>query len=253
MTKLEFQEPSIEVPLKLKSFYGRVIDQMPLLLSGKNENGEIVDVERKVITPKQVLEWRVKGKNIIDRNLLGENEISTGSVVLVNPNGSGETIVGLYSNPLVKELVHSLNPKSKITRGSKNYSLNGSLRVNSDTYYTIRNDAYIIQPTAANNLRKSKYGEKRVTRGILEYLAEGDQKLLKENLELMRESIHDWPAKDMIIGGLPYSGLKLLGLGQIREGINEDFVECIELCRYNHFLVGVAEKPLGKNNLERRL
>src|SRR3989338_10060903 len=71
----EFQRKMVEVDVpRLRSFYERIVDQMPLLLSDG----------RVPMTPKQLLYERVHGKNEHDRNLLRDNYVDTAFSVITD-------------------------------------------------------------------------------------------------------------------------------------------------------------------------
>jgi len=178
MDYLQFQELAIKIPLRLRSFYV-TIDEMPLLLSGKNVEGDVIDVKRKLMTINQLFYERIHSTNEHDKNLLRGHGIDTGGVMINDPDCSGETIIGLYSNPVVKELIHSINSKSSIKKGS--------LQVNTDQYQTIKQDAFIIKHDIANALRKNPYSNQKIREGLLDYVTKGDTQLVKDNLSLVQE------------------------------------------------------------------
>ena len=245
MSNLQFQEPAFtNVPLRLKSFYGRNIDQIPLLLSGKNEAGETVDIKRVVITPKQVLSDRINGTNEIDMKLLRDNYVDTGAAVIVDPNGSGEAIIGLYSNPAVKELVHSLDSKTNLVKGS--------LQISNDQYQAIRKDAYVISADAANSLRNDGYNENKVREGFWEYIAEGDAKLVKDTLKLVQDTKKGNFDNRMGLYLSSNEGLWLLCVGAVGDDNSSAFGYYSLNGSYGR-LVGVAAEPLARENLETKL
>ena len=244
MSNLQFRELAVDVPLRLRSFSGKAIDQMPLLLSGKDEQGEVVDVVRKPITVKQVLYDRVHGTHKNDRTLLRENNICTGVAAIVNPNGSGEAIIGLYADPIVQELVHSLNPESLKA---------GSLPVNTDQYQAVKKGAFVLSPDVANALRSNPYSEQKTREGFWDYVAEGDASLVRDNLTLV-QAVVGGSMKDRM--GLYLSskpGLRLVSVDFVGHFGYSCAVGINGLSLHSGCLVGVAAEPLARENLESKV
>lgn len=179
MSYFKFEESETDAPRRFLSLEGREIYQMPRLLSGKNEKGVPVDVPRTPITVKRLLHERVHGTHENDRNLLRNNYVHTGVAVIGNPNCSGEVIVGLYADPTVRELVHSLNPKSPLIRGS--------LRVNTEQYQAVKKGALVLSPDIANALSENAYSEQKAREEFWEYVAERDATLVRDTLALVQE------------------------------------------------------------------
>jgi len=168
MSDLPFQGLTVDVPRRFRSFYGRIVNQMPLLLADG----------RVPLTPKQLLQERVHGENAHDRKLLQDNYINTACAVITD--SEGEVLVGLYSDPLVEELINSLNPGSRLQ--------SGSLPVDADAYQQIKkNKAFVISPDEASNLCNSWYNEQRVRESFWDYIAEGNAQLVREYLRLVQE------------------------------------------------------------------
>lgn len=244
MNNLQFQEPAMDVPLRLRSFYGRNIDQMPLLLSGKDKEGEVVDVVRTPITVKQVLYDRVHGTHENDRTLLRDNYVDTGVAVIVDPNGSGEAIIGLYADPIVQELVHSLNPESPLKAGS--------LPVDTDQYQAVKKGAFVLSPEVANALRSNPYSEQKTRERFWDYVAEGDASLVRDNLTLVQE-VNGGSMKDRM--GLYLSsspGLRLVCVGSVGD-VNSSASGDDDLSNMYGRLVGVVAEPLARENLESKV
>ena len=244
MSNLQFQEPAMDVPLRLRSFPGRNIDQMPLLLSGKDKEGEVVDVVRTPTTVKQLLYDRVHGTHENDRTLLRDNYVDTGVAVIVDPNGSREAIIGLYTDPIVQELVHSLNPESPLKAGS--------LPVNTDQYQAVKKGAFVLSPDVANALRSNAYSEQKTREGFWDYVAEGDASLVRDNLTLVQE-VKGGSMKDrmgLYLNSNP--GLRLVCVGSV--GNNDSCADGNgNLIDYIGRLVGVAAEPLARENLESKV
>lgn len=175
MSNEQFSEMvTVNQPIQVshfKFFPGRNIDQMPLLLSGKDVQGNVVDVPRVPLTGKQLLEYRLHGQTASDKASLTDNYAHVACGVLGDPQGSGEVVVGVYAIPLVTALVNSLSPANKL--------VGGALPVNVDQYQTVKKDGFVFSKTVANDLRNDAYSHKNKRRAFWEYLAEGDTKLSK--------------------------------------------------------------------------
>lgn len=239
MSNLQFQEPAVDVPLRLRSFYGRNIDQMPLLLSGKDESGKVVDVPRDPITPKQLLYMRVHymrvhGANEHDRDLLRDNYVDTACAVITDSDGSGEVVVGLYNDAVVRELINSLNPETESALQR------GSLPVSADYYQAVRKNGFVIASSVANSLRNNAYSEKKVREAFWDYVAEGDARLVMDNLALVQKRKGE-DMKDRMGLGLWLSsnpGLRLLCVGSVDDDSSYAYGD------YSGRLVGVASEAL---------
>jgi len=243
MSHLNFQEPAFEVPLRLRSFYGRNVEQMQRLLEGKDENGKVVDIPRTPITVKQLLYERVSGKYEHDRTLLRDNYVNAADVIVVDPEGSGETIIGLYTDPAVKELVHSLC--------SINQLVAGSLPVSTDQYQEIKKQAFVFAPNVANELRRDPYSQQEFREEFWNYVAEGDTDLVRANLSLVQE-VNGGSMKDRM--GLylsSNSGLRLVCVGSVGGISDADGYRGLGLS--DGPLVGVAAEPLARENLESKV
>ena len=201
MSDLQFQGLMVDVPRRFRSFYGRNIDQMLLLLSGEDEAGDVVDVPRVPMTLKQLLYERVHGENVHDRKLLQDNYVDTACAV-ISGDSSGEVLVGLYSDPLVKELIHGLNPGSRLQ--------GGSLLVGADAYQEIKENAFVIPSDAVSNLRSSPFDEQVVREGFWNYIAEGDAELVRDHLSLVQERRGGSMKNRMGLWVSPNPGLRLL-------------------------------------------
>ncbi len=158
---------SFEDAVKLRSFYGGIADQMPLLLAGN----------RLPMTPRQLLEERVRGTNVHDRDLLRNIYVDMACAIIAHP--SGEVLVGLYDDPLVKGLIDGLHPKSKLH--------DGSLPMSDGVYEQIRENAFVISCEAANHLRDRAHHEQKVREAFWDYITEGDASLVRDYLHLVQE------------------------------------------------------------------
>ena len=238
MDQLQFQELAIKIPLRLRSFYVN-IHEMSLLLSGKNIEGDVVDVKRELITIKQLFYERIHNTTEHDRTLLRGHGIDTGVVMINDSDCSGETIIGLYSNPVVKELIHSINPKSSINKGS--------LQVNTEQYQIIKEDAFVLRSDIANALRKDPYSNKKIREGLLDYVTKGDTGLVKANLSLVQETNGGNMSNRMGWYLSSDPGLRLVRVG----GVELEYSNCgYNLNLNNVHLVGKIAKPFTFKDLE---
>jgi hypothetical protein len=83
-----------------REFYGRVIDQMPLLVSGKDKEGKVVDVPRVPVSFAYVLERRMNAPEDV-RETWQDNNIFTGDGVARGVDGD---VVCTWDNPLLRTL-----------------------------------------------------------------------------------------------------------------------------------------------------
>ena len=243
MKNLQSQE-STKIPLRLRPFYGTNTDLMPLLLSGKNKKGKVADVKRTPITVKQVLYDRIHSKHENERIHLRHSSIDTGDVIIVDPKGSGETIIGLYTNPSVKELVHSLNPKSPLEKGS--------LLVSTEQYQAIKKEAFVLSPKVANALRDYYYNEQKAREGFWDYVAEGDTGLVRDNLAFVQKSYGGDMSDRMGLYLDSNPGLRLLCARSVAAKFNARGYDLRYYCTNGH-LVGVAAESLARKNLESKV
>ncbi len=248
MTDLSFQKRvQPQPPLRFRSFYGRNIDQMPLLLSGKDEKGNVVDVPRVPMTPKQLLYERVHGGNKHDTKLLRDNYVDTACAVIGDPSGTREVLIELYTNPVVRELIHALNPESTLHLGS--------LQLNPDQYHAIKeNGAFALSSATAGNLRESAYSEQKTREAFWEYVTDGDKQLVKDTLELYKGTLEN----RMGLYVPSVQGLRLLFVGSV-DGNNSNADGSSSLNDSIGRLVGVAmgdKTPEGRahdNDLTNRV
>jgi len=226
------------VPTQFRSFYGRNIEQMPLLLSGKNAEDKQVDIERVPMTAYQLLNERAYGENEHDRNLLRNNYVDTADVLITNPRDTGEVVVAHYANPLVQRLVTSLNPKSSV----KNYGL----IVDVDTYEAIKadkNNSFVLHKNIANELRRDCYSNQKSREAFWEFVALGNQNIVKENLTLVQQANGGTMSNRMGLWLSKFSGLRLLCVGSV--GSNSSFAYgYFSIYNYDGRLVGVAPVAL---------
>ena len=205
MVGLLFQGHVVESPRLLRSFSGRNIEQMPLLRSGKDEKGNVVDVPRTPITPQQLLYERVHGKNEDVTGLLTDKYVDTACGLFVDPMGSGAIKVGSYGIPVVYGVINQLNLMSLLE--------DGSLRITAEFYESIpKKDAYFISADAANALRQNPYAELKVREGFWEYVAEWNTQLVQEYLKLVQSKVGGSMKDRMGLDLSPVQGMRLLGL-----------------------------------------
>ena len=203
----EFQEKSgiiveivkkIEVP-RLRYFRGKINHTLPLLLSGTDEDREVIDIPRTPMTLKQLLDERVNSTYRFDRDLLRKGYTDVAFFEIGNPDNSGEIKYALYSQPLAKELFNSLNPRSNI--------VNRKLFITPDQYHAIpEQDSLVIPADVANDLRKKGYSHPDIRRKIWVYGAEGDESLFDGSLGLVQQLIGGDFSNRMGIFPSSYSG-----------------------------------------------
>jgi len=237
----EFQEKSnirmrivreIEVP-RLKYFRGRINHNMPLLLGGTDEEGKVIDVRRTPMTSAQLLDERVNGANVHDRDLLRDNYTDVAFAEIVDPDGSGEIKYALYSQPLVRELFDSFNPKSKISR-------NG-LVITQDQYHEIpKEDCFIVSPDVANDLRENGYRHPDIRKEVWIYSAEGNKGLVDGSLELVQQRISGDISNRMGISPSSYPGLRYWCVGGFGGGYGSVADDWNDLGYGDGCLVGVV-------------
>ena len=226
---------------RLRSFCGRMIDQMPQLLSGKDEEGKIVvDVPRKLMTPKQLVTERVNGQDTNDGKLLIANYVDTAYAVIPDPT-SDEVILAPYSNVIVKGLIDGLNPKSVL--------VNRFLPVSVEQYQAIKSDvtSYTLPASIANELRENPYSNENIRVSAWDKILEGDNKLRAKNLSLVQK-IKGGSMKDRMALVLRRTkGLGLLVVGSVGFN-NSDAYGYDGLDVGNSRLVGVAPEAPSREN-----
>ncbi len=204
----EFQERSnirivrrgIEVP-RLKYFRGKINHNMPLLLNGTDNEGNVVDVPRTPMTLAQLLNERVNGTNVHDRDLLRGDYPGVAFAEIVDPSESGEIKYALYSQSLVRGLFNSLNQESNIK--------NRGLVITPEQYAEIPNsDCMVVPKDIAADLRNNGLSHPDKRREIWVYGAEGDESLVDGNLDLVKQRIGGDISNRMGIFPSSYSGLR---------------------------------------------
>lgn len=201
---------------RLRSFTGRNIEQMPLLLSGKNEAGKVVDVPRRLITPREFLYECLHGKDERDRDFLRNYRGGTLCAVIGNPRRTGEVIVGLHSDPLVEEQIYSLSLQSDVSR-------DGGLVISRSLYQAIKKQAFVLSPRTVKDLKKSVYNSHKEREAFWEYIAEGDSQLVRDTLELVQEETGGGDISNRM--GLflsQHPGLRLLYIGSAGDYVNTE-------------------------------
>ena len=244
----DFQEKSnlkivkeIEVP-RFRHFRGRIIDTIPLVLSGVDNKGEVVDVQRAPMTPAQLLDYRVNGANANDRDLLRNNYTDVAFAEIVDPNGSGEIKYVIYSQPLAQGLINSLNPNSDVR--------NGSLFVTPEQYNEIPvADSFVVPADVANALREDGYSNPNVRRGIWNYAVEGKEDLVDGNLELVQQRVGGDFSNRMGVFPSRQSGLRSWYVNGLDDRSNA--YGNVDLHNGNALVVGVApEAQNAPQNLD---
>ena len=166
----------------LRLFFGRVADQIPLLLSGKNREGTVLTDALEPITLREILYRNVHNER--DRMLLEmSNNVNlyAGDAIIFDPDGNEEAIIGHYSNPIVKELVDSISRESL----DRDYiDVSGTptkLYVDPDHYQVIKNEreTLVIDPPFAERLSRH---ESKALETLLRNVTEEDADLTREYL-----------------------------------------------------------------------
>ncbi|MDO8655926.1 MAG: hypothetical protein Q7K45_01695 [Nanoarchaeota archaeon] len=99
-----------ELPRLYRELNGRVVDTMPLLVSGRDEKGNIVDIPRTPASFGYVLERRETAPEDV-RKEWQMNYIFTGDLVATGVDGD---IVSVWDSPLLR----SLTSESKLNNGA---------------------------------------------------------------------------------------------------------------------------------------
>ena len=212
------EETELIVPIKVvrfKEFYGREIFQLPLLLSGRDKEGEnsrVIDVPRTPITPQQLLYERLHCKNENDKNMLRANYVHTAYPVIADPEGSGAVVIGSYSEPVVREIVNSLSPKSKTSQYS--------IVVSNEQYEAVKScsEKIFIPPDIANNLRKDRYSEQKTRLMFWGFITESDTKLLDGIMADVAAEKHGDLTNLMGLSLSQQKGLRLLCISAVING-----------------------------------
>lgn len=107
---LQLSGQSERLPEPHREFYGRVIDQMPLLVNGKDEKGQVVDVPRVPASFAYVLERRMGAPEDV-RKTWQTNYFFTG-------DGSTAGAQGDHLIVLDAQLLRELTKKSELEQGA---------------------------------------------------------------------------------------------------------------------------------------
>ena len=105
-----------------REFYGRVFDQMPLLVSGRNKQGEVDDVPRNPASFAYVLERRMEAPQDV-REAWQNNYFSTGDSLARGVDGS---LVSTWDSPILR----TVTPESTL--------LDGALRLSTAQWNELR-------------------------------------------------------------------------------------------------------------------
>ena len=95
---------------RYREFQGQVVEQMPLLMSGKNEKGEVVDVPRNPASFAYIIELRETAPKDMHRKYTSES-FFTGDTVSRGVNGD---LLSTWDSPILR----TVNPKSTLINGA---------------------------------------------------------------------------------------------------------------------------------------
>jgi len=163
---------------------------------------------RTPITPKQLMYARVHEKNKHDRDLLQDTYVAAACAVCVD--AKGKVVIGLYSDPTVKQVIDSLSPESEV--------VGGSFVLTPDQYNAVKDNAFVLAPAVANNLRNNRYAEMTQRQAFWEYVAEGDTRLVTDTLALVKRRVGGSLEDRMGLFLSSVVGLRLLCLGSVGGG-----------------------------------
>ena len=93
-----------------QEFYGPVVKQMPLLVSGENKKGDVVDVPRDPASFAYTIERRETAPKDV-RRAWQNNYVFTGDAVSRGVDGS---LVSTWDSPILR----TVNPESTLVRGA---------------------------------------------------------------------------------------------------------------------------------------
>ena len=95
---------------RYREFHGAVVDQMPLLVSGRNEQGEVVDVPRDPASFAYVLERRMEAP----QDVIGawrNHSVFTGDTVSCGVDGD---FVSTWDSPILR----TVTPENRLVNGA---------------------------------------------------------------------------------------------------------------------------------------
>jgi len=189
-SELSFEGLVVEnVPRRLRSLYGRIIDTMPHILNGTDpKTGKQVDLPRDLIDGEKLMIERSYGENEHDRTLLQDNHVVIADCFVGDPSGSGEVLfVRYHASPTVNGLVRSLNPASRSVSGS--LPLGENPEQANDIYATIKSQGGVLvfSPEIAQKLRNDIYSNPLKRDEFWEHAANGNLQLAKDYKSMIRE------------------------------------------------------------------
>lgn len=203
-----FEELELVSLVNLKYFFGRMIYTMPCLIHGLDEKENKVDIERRLITPREYMHAKLYPQNKEDKDLVENNPTHTACAVIVDPRGTEETIIKLASeDSLVEKLIYSINPSSKIK--------SGALEITAQEYDKIKKGAIKISGKDAFTLQINGYKKIKKRQELFLYLAEGDNELVEGNYELALSQVGGNMRNTMGLWLPKQPGLYLLNLQQV--------------------------------------
>ena len=107
---LQFSGQSERSPEPHREFYGRYVDQMPLLVSGRNEKGDVVDVPRDPASFAYTIERRETAPEDV-REAWQNNYVFTGDAVSRGVDGN---VVSIWDSAILR----TVTPESTLVNGA---------------------------------------------------------------------------------------------------------------------------------------
>ena len=231
MAQNQFQTVNFVIPVRrFKPFEGANHNRMPELLTGKDASGMQVDVPRELISPKMLMEARLgRTGTQADQAYLRSVYVDTNVAVLPDPKSDAVKLVPKHS------LTYGLNPKSEL----KDYNL----PITKDQFEAA--EGFVLQPEAANALRKDPYAVSNRRTAVWEFLAEGDTPLRTAYQEDVTKTLEMPFEKVMGVYVPSNKGMRLLSVGSVVVSVRSYAVGDIDLGYSVGRLVGVAPEAQG--------
>ena len=179
MRNISSRDNKLCIP-KYKEFAGNTIQYlMPRIRTGKDLNGEKIDIERELMSPEEIFRNRVYEPVYYERcRFIYHRFVLTNMLVMHNPTGSGEVKLVKYDNLIAKKIINSCSPESKTTN-------EGYLVLTKRDYNLVGDKfVYVINDPEKLNMKKT-----------LDFILNNDQKLLLANQILI----------EILNGHIPFS------------------------------------------------